>query len=111
MIDQAAKFKAQLSDIVATDSGAIAAIWKSHYQAPGYNYRPDHKARDSVVYVIRDNWAITKGLMKPAGHKFTDEQTMPAEEVYCQCRYKYIYNLRDLPDEMVTESGKATIKR
>jgi hypothetical protein len=36
---------------------------------------------------------------------------MPAEEVFCQCRYKYIFNLRDLPDEMLTDKGRATIKR
>ena len=111
MIDQAAKFKAQLSDTVATNTGAIAAEWKSHFRAPGYNFRPDHKARDGVVYVIRNNWAMDKGLMKPAGHQFTDEITMPAEEVYCSCKYRYIYNLRELPDEMLTDAGRATIKR
>lgn len=111
MIDQAAKFKAQLSDMVATGTGAIAAVWRSHYRAAGYDYRPDHKERDSQTYIIRGNWALENGLMKPAGHKYTDEQTMPAEEVFCQCRYKYIFNLRDLPDEMLTDKGRATIKR
>ena len=111
MIDQAAKFKASLSNIVAVDGGAIAGVWRSHFRAVGYNARPDHVARDGKIYVIRGNWAMEKGLMKLAGREYTDEITMPAEEVYCQCRYKYLYNLRDLPDEMLTEKGLEALGR
>lgn len=111
MIDQAGKFKAQLHNIVATETGALAGLWRSHFRQAGYHYRPDHKARDGVIYVIRDNWAIQKGLMKAGGHQFTDQITMPAEEVFCQCRYKYLFNLRDLPDEMLTDEGRKFLKR
>ncbi|HET8708090.1 MAG TPA: hypothetical protein VFM46_17425 [Pseudomonadales bacterium] len=106
MIDQAAKFKASLSDIVATETGAIAAIWRSHWRASGYNYREDHKERDQKIFVLRDNWALQGGLMKLAGRQYTDEITKPAEEPFCQCRYQYIYNLRDLPEDMLTAKGK-----
>lgn len=109
MIDQAAKFNASLSNIVAVETGAIAAVWKSHWRAPGYNYRKDHKERDGVVYLLRDNWAMQKGLVKLAGHQYTDEITMVAEEPYCSCKYKYLYNLRDLPEELLTEKGRASI--
>lgn len=109
MIDQAAKFKASLDRITATDGGAIAAMWRSHYRAAGYNYRPDHKERDGRIYLIRDSWAIQKGLVKTSGAEYTDEITQPAEEVYCQCRYKYIFNLRDLPDSMLTDKGREAI--
>jgi len=111
MIDQAAKFKASLSNIVATETGAIAAVWKSHFRAPGYNFRPDHKERDGHIFVLRDNWALAQGLIKLDGRQYTDEITMPAEEVFCQCRYKYLYNLRDLPDSMLTEKGRSFVKR
>ena len=111
MIDQAAKFKASLSNIVATESGAIAGMWKSRFRAPGYDYRPDHKERDGHIFVLRGNWALEKGLMKLDGRQYTDEITMPAEEVFCQCRYKYMYNLRELPDEMLTEKGRSFVKR
>lgn len=111
MIDQAAKFKASLSNIVAIDGGAIAGVWRSHFRAVGYNARPDHVARDGKIYVIRDNWAMEKGLMKLGGREYTDQITMPAEEVYCQCRYKYLYNLRDLPDDMLTEKGLEALGR
>ncbi len=111
MIDQAGKFKASLSNITATETGAIAAVWRSHFRAAGYNARPDHAERDGKIFVIRDNWAMQNGLMKLDGHQYTDDIEMPAEFVYCQCRYKYLYNLRDLPDEMLTDKGRASIKR
>lgn len=83
MIDQAAKFKSSLSDMVAKDGGAIAGMWKSHFRQAGYDARPDHVARDGHIYVIRNNWAMENGLMKLGGNQYTDEITMPAEEVYC----------------------------
>jgi hypothetical protein len=83
MIDQAAKFKASLSNIVAVEGGAIVGVWKSHFRAAGYHFRPDHKARDGVFYVIRDNLALKQGLMKLGGHLYTDNITMPGEEVFC----------------------------
>lgn len=109
MIDQAAKFKANLSNIVAVSNSAIGAGWRSHFRAPGYNFRTDHKERDGKFYLIRGSWAIEKGLIDTAGATFTDEITMPAEEVYCQCRYKYIYNLRDVPHDMLTKEGLEAI--
>ena len=111
MIDQAAKLKASLDNIVATDGGALAGMWKSHYRAAGYNARPDHAERDGEIFVIRGNWAIEKGLMKLDGCQYTDEIEAPAEFVYCQCRYKYLYNLRDLPDAMLTAKGLEAVGR
>lgn len=109
MIDQAAKFKASLSNIVATEGGAIGGIWRSHYRAPGYNYREDHKERDGKFYLIRDSWALEKGLIDPSGETFTDEIEMPAQAVFCQCRYRYVYNLRDVPRELLTKKGLEAI--
>jgi hypothetical protein len=109
MIDQGAKFRAGLSNIVAVENGAVGGVWRSHYRAPGYNYREDHKERDGHFYLIRGSWAIEKGLINPKGATFTDEITMPAEEIFCQCRYKYIYNLRDVPDELLTKKGREAL--
>jgi hypothetical protein len=44
--------------------------------------------------------------MKPGPDGYTDQITQPAEEVNCRCYYEYIYNLADLPDEMLTEKGR-----
>jgi hypothetical protein len=104
-------FHAEVEHIFAVEGGAIAGMWKSHFRAPGYDYRPAHKERDGQIFVLRGNWAIEQGLMKLDGRQYTDEITMPAEEVFCQCRYKYLYNLRDLPDEFLTDKGRSFIKR
>ncbi len=111
LIDQGHKFVAALSDIIAVDNGALAGKWFSHWRDPGYNYREDHKERDGQIYVMRNNWALKAGLMKVAGHPYTDELTQPGEDVFCRCRYFYIYHLRDLPTDMVTEAGREKLKQ
>jgi hypothetical protein len=109
VIDQSAKFVSSLNDIIATDGGAIAGRWHSQWRRPGYQYRKDHKERDQKVYAVRGNWALEKGLMKPGPAGYTDEITKPCEEVYCSCSYVYLYNIRDLPDDMVTAKGRASL--
>lgn len=104
LIDQGHKFVATLNDLVATEAGAIAARWKSHYRQAGYDFRPDHKNRNDKVYAIRDNWAMQKGLMNK-GDGYTDEMTAPGEEINCRCAYTYIYSLKKLPKEMLTTKG------
>lgn len=109
MIDQGAKLTSDLSNIIAVDGGAIAAEWNSHFRVSGYDYRPDHKERDSRVYAIRGSWAMTAGLMNK-GAGYTDEMTRPGEEVFCKCGYTYLYSLRDLPPEMLTFKGEKSLE-
>lgn len=103
IIDQNHKLISSINDIVATDNGAIAAEWHSHWRQANYNYRKDHKERDLNVYLIRGSWANNKGLVKG---KFTDSITQPGEETFCRCNYKYIYSLGKLPENMLTVKGK-----
>lgn len=114
LIDQGHKMTAALSDIIAQDGGAIAAIWHSHYHQQNYNYREPHKEREieskKKPYVIRGNWALSAGLMKLDGAKYTDSMTQPAEEIFCRCYWQYIYNLASLPDSMITAKGKESLK-
>ena len=119
LTDQGHKFIAGLNDIVATDSGAIAAGWISHFRQANYDYREDHKERDSEflkrsgkpsLYAIRDSWAIKAGLINK-GAGYTDEMTQPAEECFCRCAYRYFYALRSLPDSMLTAKGRAELAR
>lgn len=108
-IDQAHKLSSNVAEIVATNNGAIAAVWRSHWRQPGYNFRRDHKDRDEKVYAIRGNWAIDQGLMKK-GAGYTDEMTAPGEEVYCRCWYEYIVSPRRLPDSMLTHKGQEWVR-
>ena len=109
-IDQGHKLTAAIDDIIGRQSGAIAAEWISSWRRMNYDYRKDHKDRDEKVYAIRGNWAIEKGLMNK-GDGYTDEMTMPGEEVSCQCRYKYINSLSQLPESMLTKKGKEHIEQ
>lgn len=111
MIDQGTKFISALNEIVAADGNAIAACWHSQWRRRGYDYRHSHKARDQKVYAIRGNWALGKGLMKAGKAGYYDEITKPGEEVYCSCTATYIYNLRDLPDDMITNKGREALEQ
>lgn len=102
-VDQGHKFLASLSDVVAKDSGAIAAIWHRHYtRSP----RHSHKQRDGKVYLIRNSWAHQQGLVRPAGHEYTDEIEAPGDLVFCRCTYEYLVGFRKLPSEMLTDRGR-----
>lgn len=111
LIDQGHKFSSSLSEIIAQDSGAIAAEWHSNWRQVNYNYRRDHKERDMKVYAVRGNWALKLGLMKPGKNGYTDDITKPAEEIFCRCFYRWIYGLRDLPEDMLTEKGRAAVQQ
>ncbi len=109
-IDQGAKFVNNLSEILAVDGGALAGVW-DHTGAhrPGYHPRPEHVARDGKVFVVRGNWAIEQGLMKLAGHQYTDEIERPGELPMCSCQYIWIHSLSRLPPDMITEAGRAKL--
>lgn len=109
LIDQGHKFTSALNEIIASDGGALAGRWHSHWRQTNYDYREDHKERDEEIYAVRGNWALAKGLMKAGKNGYTDDITKPGEEIFCRCFYEYIYNLRDLPPDMLTQKGAAAL--
>jgi hypothetical protein len=111
LIDQGHKLTNSISTVLANEGGAIAAKWLSHYRQPGYNYREDHKERDGKVYLIRSSWAQRAGLVKPGPDGYSDEITQPAEEVFCRCKWVFVYHLRQLPENMLTVKGRSELKR
>lgn len=111
IIDQSHKFSASLNEIIATDGGAIAVKWHSHWRQMGYNYRKDHKERDEKIYLYRNSLARSAGFVKAGEAGYYDDITKVAEEVYCRCFAQYIYALRSLPDDMLTEKGRQEIKK
>ncbi|HDF5699474.1 TPA: hypothetical protein PC642_001935 [Klebsiella variicola] len=106
MIDQSHKLIANIDNIIATSNNAIAAEWHSHWRQPGYDYREDHKERDKLVYLIRGNWAQKNGYVKAGPAGYLDEITQPGEEVFCRCYVTYLYNLRNIPEDMLTQKGR-----
>lgn len=110
LIDQGHKLVSGLNEVLATDGGAIAGRWRSRWRQAGYNYREDHRERDARVYTVRGNWAMDRGLMRAGPNGYTDQITKPGEEVFCRCSYSYLFNLRDLPADMLTAKGRAALK-
>jgi len=111
LIDQGQKLTSAISEVVATGGGAIAGVWRSNWRQANYDYREDHKERDGQFYLVRDSWALKNGLVKPAGYQYVDEITRPGEEVYCRCYYRWITSLNKLPPDMLTEKGKAALRK
>jgi hypothetical protein len=111
LIDQGHKLTSAINQVMAEGSGAIAYTWHSHWRQINYNYRRDHKERDGEVYLIRDSWAHKRELVKPGPAGYSDKITQPAEEVFCRCYATYIYSLRKLPEDMLTQKGKDELER
>lgn len=109
-IDQGHKLMSAVDAVIAEQGGAIAMQWSSHWRQPGYDYRVDHKERDGKIYAIRGSWAHERGLINK-GAGYTDEMTAPSEEIFCRCNGIYLYNLRDLPEDMLTAKGKEELER
>lgn len=112
LVDQGHKLTSALNSIVAVDGGAIAGMWRSHWRQPGYDYRPDHKDRDEVVYGIEGSWAAEQGLVKKPPSGWSKDVTEPGEEPFCRCFYVYLYTLRDIEKhcpEMLTAKGRAAL--
>jgi hypothetical protein len=109
LIDQGHKLRASISEVIAQDNNALAMRWSSHWRQPNYDYRVEHKERDGHVYAIRNNWALSKGLMNPGPDGYYDQITAVAEEPYCRCNAVWLYNLSSLPSEMLTVKGRAVL--
>lgn len=109
VIDQGHKLVSSISELVAQGGGAIAGRWRSHWRQPGYNYREDHKERDDQVYLLRDSWAHQKGFVRRGRNPYYDEIDSVGQKPFCRCNMIWLYNLRDLPDDMLTRDGKRAL--
>lgn len=104
--DQGHKLIANLNDILATNSNAIAARWQHNYvRYP----RPNHVARDGKIYLIRGSWAHEKGFVRPGPVGYYDEITKPGEEISCRCAATFLRHLRQLPPDMITNAGREAL--
>ncbi len=111
LIDQGHKLTASINETIARDGGALAIRWHSHWRQAGYNFRKDHKERDGLVYLLKDSWAKKAGLIKVGKAGYYEDITAVAEEPFCRCYATYLYNLRDLPKELLTKKGEAELQR
>jgi hypothetical protein len=107
IIDQTHKLISSVSNIVATTGGAIAVIWHDHGEHdPSYDARKQHLAWSGQVFALKGNWALEQGLMKPGPRGYYEDVEAFGELVFCRCFGEYIYGLRRLPDNMITDKGR-----
>lgn len=109
IIDQGHKLNSALSEIVAMGADAIGAVWRSHWRQAGYDYREDHKERDGVFYTIREGWGAKRRFLRIGEQGAWEDHEKPGEFVFCRCYARYVYNLRDVPADMLTERGRAAL--
>jgi hypothetical protein len=110
LVDQGHKLTAAINEIVASDGGAVAAVWKSNWRQPNYDYRDDHKARDGRYYLLRGSWADAAGLVKPGRAGYYDEVIAVGQEPFCRCYLTYVYALSALPKDMLTKKGEKQLE-
>ncbi|MXV43473.1 hypothetical protein GS501_00055 [Saccharibacter sp. 17.LH.SD] len=108
VIDQNAKFSANLNYLVASDNKAIAVIWDANASRPNYHHRPEHLARNGKIFVLKDSWAYQNGYIKKDVDFYEDTEGF-ATAPFCSCKGIYLYSLTDLPEEMLTEKGLAAV--
>lgn len=82
--------------LYAIENRALAATWHTSKFACNI---PSHQDRDLQTFTIRNSWGIEKGLVRLGTCGFLDELSLPR----CGCYLTYLYNLRSLPPEMLTE--------
>lgn len=108
-IDQGAKLASALTDTLATGGGALAGQWRQHHTRYP---REVHTERNGRWYLVRDSWAHRAGLVKPIPENgYVDEHERPGQLVYCRCTFLYVFTLRQLPDEMLTQRGRDELER
>jgi len=112
-VHKATCFPAEVEFLFSLEGNPIAAIWRYNPidERTDYPKTYDHKQRDKLVYAVRGNWAITKGLMKAGPNGYLDEINRPSQEIGCMCHLQWLYSIRGLPTNMMTEKGVSELKR
>ena len=110
-IDQGHKLSAAVAHVVAIGSGAIGAVWHDRGEHDhGYDARPEHLKRSGTLFLVRDSWAMTEGIIRRAGLRYTDEIEQPAELPFCSCFYEYLTSPRSLPETVLTAKGREWLR-
>ena len=96
--DQTRKLISNMNDITAKEAGAVAFVWHNRRDAkvtgrPGGKNKPsakhgDHWEREGKLYLIKDSWAIRKGLLKKTknvGYDIDIADGLPGIPIACRC--------------------------
>ena len=110
---KAQSLASEIQYIFSLQGNPLAAIWLYNRIDEQGEYRKtyDHKIQDGNFYAVQGNWAIEKGLMRVGPHGYINDSSRPAQEIGCMCRLQWVYNLRDLPGDLLTTKGQSVLER
>lgn len=74
------------------------------------DYREAHKKLDGQVLLIPGSRAVEQGYVKKTGATYTDQVEAPGQEIFCRCYGTYLYDLADLPEDLLTAKGKLALR-
>lgn len=100
-LDKARTLLNAADHVKATDNNAIAAIWRAKKCA-------EHASINENVYAIKGCWALKKKMMKVGPAGYLNGIPLPRS---CGCYLTYLYNLRSLPENMLTENARKIINK
>ncbi len=103
--DQKDKMLESMGFYIAKKYGAICGVWHSLWRVPGYNYRADHKEKDLRYYFFREAAPVRAGFIRH-GVSYVDDEVLPGSEINCKCHYSYLYDIRSIPAEYLSNFGK-----
>jgi hypothetical protein len=112
-IYKTSSFPSEVEYIFKLENNPIACVWYYNPRDEQGDYRKtyDHRQRQGHVYAVRGNWAIEKDLMRAGPDRYIDEISRPCQEVGCMCHLRWLYALRELPQDMLTKKGKEELER
>lgn len=108
-IAETARMTGNVNDLMAQGGGAIGAIW-DHVPELERKFRPEHTARHGKWYPIRGSWADARGFLRHP-HGYWQDHELPGQLINCQCEAVYVYNLEDVPADMLNERGRRWLTR
>ncbi|BBE76220.1 hypothetical protein [Phytobacter sp. MRY16-398] len=100
-VDKARTLLNAADHVKATENNAIAAIWKARKC-------DEHASMNENVYAIKGCWALKKKMMKVGPAGYLSDTPLPRS---CGCYLTYLYNLRSLPENMLTDNARKIVNK
>lgn len=110
---KAMSFPEEIEFLFTHQSDPIAAVW--HFSSLDdqcdFRMEHDHRALSGTIYLVRDSWAMEKGYLDKDSAPYIEDVVRPKQDIGCMCSLTWLYNLRDLPDRLLTDYGHKVLEQ
>lgn len=122
LTDQTNRLNSDIDNIVATSNDAIGLIWNTREDnrvvgnptglyPKGNDMHNNHFERNKKFFILSSGWAHKKKLLSGEIYEQLEDVKTIGRAINCRCYMYYIYDLRDVPKENLSENGKRYIKK